>query len=58
MIDPQYFGLIEMGFFFAVFLGFICWQFWTVRHAGKARPNEDGSKSARISEGHHEPDER
>lgn len=54
MIDPEYYGLVEMGFTGAVVLGFAFWQLWTVRDAGKKKPDapeDDSPKPSRHSEG-------
>ena len=53
MIDPHYYGLIEMGFTGAVVLGLAFWQLWTVRDAGKGKAS---AEDARVSEGDHEAD--
>jgi hypothetical protein len=37
MIDPKYYGLIELTLFGAIVLGFAIWQLWTVRDAGKPK---------------------
>jgi hypothetical protein len=37
-MKSEYFGLIEMAFTSAVTLGFLGWQYWTVRDAGKPKP--------------------
>lgn len=37
MIDPKYYGLIEMAVFGIVVLGFAGWQLWSVRDAGKSK---------------------
>jgi hypothetical protein len=52
----EYFGLIEMGFTSAVTLGFLGWQYWTVRDAGKPKPPEDASQidALPIDSGHPE----
>lgn len=42
MIDPKYYGVVEMAFTAAVVLGIAFWQLWTVRDAGKPKsPPED-----------------
>ncbi len=41
MIDPEYYGLVEMGFTGTVVLGLAFWQLWTVRDAGKNKSPED-----------------
>lgn len=47
MIDPKYYGLIELTLFGVVVLGFALWQLWSVRDAGKSKdPPEDESKQA------------
>jgi hypothetical protein len=35
MIDPKYYGLIEMGMTLAVVGGFVIHQLWTLRDTGK-----------------------
>lgn len=40
MIDPNSYGLIEMGFTGAVVLGFAFWQLWSVRDAGKGKKDD------------------
>ncbi len=35
MIDPKYYGLIEMGFTFGIVALVLGYQYWTVRDAGK-----------------------
>lgn len=42
MISGESFGLIEMGLFAAAALGFLAWQYWTVRDAGKSPPKDPG----------------
>jgi hypothetical protein len=55
----EYFGLIEMGFTSAVTLGFLGWQYWTVRDAGKPKPPDDISPiDAGHPEGEHHPHNR
>lgn len=49
---PENFGLIEMGFTSAVVFGFLAWQLWTVRDAGKSPP-----KDTRHAEREHEADD-
>ena len=41
MIDPDHYGLIEMGFTGAVVLGLAFWQLWTVRDAGKDKGSDE-----------------
>ena len=42
MIDPAYYGIVELVFFTVVVLGIAFWQLWTVRDAGKPKlPPED-----------------
>lgn len=53
MIDPKYYGLIEMGFTGAVVLGLAFWQLWSVRDAGKGKAS---SEDARVPVRHHEAD--
>jgi hypothetical protein len=53
MIDPKYYGLIEMGFTGFVVLGLAFWQLWTVWGAGKP-----SAEDARHPERDHEADER
>jgi len=48
MIDPDHYGLIEMGFTGAVVLGLAFWQLWTVRDAGK---DKDSDEDPRHPEG-------
>jgi hypothetical protein len=52
MIDPEIYGLVEMGFTGAVVLGFAFWQLWTVRDAGKSPPED-----TRHAEREHETDD-
>jgi len=49
MIDPDHYGLIEMGFTGAVVLGLAFWQLWTVR-AGKP-PRDPSDEDPRHPEG-------
>lgn len=42
MIDPKYYGLVELIFTSTVVLGFLFWQLWTVRDAGKDDSDKDG----------------
>lgn len=44
MIDPEHYGLVEMGFTGAVVLGFAFWQLWTVRDAGKKKDSPDDAR--------------
>ena len=37
MIDPKYYGLIEMAFSFGAVVLVLGWQYWSVRNAGKKR---------------------
>ncbi len=53
MIDPKYYGIIEMAFFGVVVLGFAGWQLWTVRDAGTKSPEDP-----RHPEGEHRADDR
>ena len=55
MIDPEYYGLAEMGFTGAVVLGFAFWQLWSVRGAGTGKTLPE---DARHPEREHEADER
>ena len=57
MIDPNKYGLIEMGFTAAVVLGFAIWQLWTVRDAGKPK-RDDSPSDAGHPEGQHGLDDR
>jgi len=50
MIDPDHYGLIEMGFTGAVVLGLAFWQLWTVRDAGKP-PRDPSDEDPRHPEG-------
>jgi hypothetical protein len=52
VIDPRYYGLVEMGFTGAVVLGFAFWQLWSVWDAGKGSENR-----TRHPEREHEADE-
>jgi hypothetical protein len=57
MIDPKYYGLVEMGFTGAVVLGLAFWQLWSVRDAGKGKSTKDaGAKDPGVSERDHETD--
>ena len=57
MIDPQYYGLVEMGFTGAVVLGLAFWQLWSVRDAGKDESSRDATaKGSGITERDHETD--
>ncbi|WP_219894861.1 hypothetical protein [Aquisediminimonas profunda] len=51
MIDPKYYGLVEMAFTGAVVLGLSFWQLWSVRDAGKSSPED-----TRHAEREHEAD--
>ena len=51
----EYFGLIEMGFVFAAVFGFLGWQYWTVRDAGKPK---DSPVESGHPEGEHHPHNR
>jgi hypothetical protein len=49
MIDPKYYGLIEMGMTFGVVGVFTAWQLWSLRdrtpkddEPGDDRPGDDG----------------
>jgi hypothetical protein len=55
MIDPKYYGLIELVLFGVVVLGFAGWQLWSVRDAGKSgnSPSDTGHP-----EREHEADQR
>ena len=55
MIDPKYYGLIEMVFFGVVVLGFAGWQLWSVRDAGSGKSLPE---DARHPEGEHRADDR
>jgi hypothetical protein len=64
-MKAEYFGLIEMAFTGAVTLGFLGWQYWTVRDAGKPKsPPEDTSTKDALPidaghpEGEHQPHNR
>jgi hypothetical protein len=46
------FAVIEMIIFAVAAFGFMGWQYWTVRDAGKG-----SKKDAGVSEGHHEADD-
>ena len=51
MIDPDHYGLIEMGFTGAVVLGLAFWQLWSVRDAGRPpRPDKSPAKDDRSEE--------
>ena len=39
MIDPEYYGLVELVLTGTIVLGFAFYQLWTVRDAGK--PSEE-----------------
>ncbi len=56
MIDPKYYGLVEMGFTGAVVLGFAFWQLYSVWGAGRPDGDASASKRAGVSEGDHETD--
>ena len=40
MIDPKYYGLIEMALSFGAVVLVLGWQYWSVRDAGKNK--DDG----------------
>ena len=45
MIDPRYYGLIEMGFTGAVVLGFAIWQLVSVhREIGRDKRSEEAPR--------------
>jgi hypothetical protein len=50
MIDPKYYGIIEMAFFAIVVLGFGAWQLWTVRDTRPSKP-EDSPRDPGHPEG-------
>jgi hypothetical protein len=53
-MKAEYFGLIEMAFTSAVTLGFLGWQYWTVRDAGKPNPPSEDTPASPIDSGHPE----
>jgi hypothetical protein len=55
MIDRNYVGLIEYGFFASLALGVLAWQWWLVRDAGTTKMSPE---DARHPEGEHQPDDR
>jgi hypothetical protein len=51
MIDPEHYGLIEMGFTGAVVLAFAFYQLWSVRDAGKDKAKDASAKDPGHPEG-------
>jgi hypothetical protein len=47
MIDPSYYGLIELVIFAVVVLGFGFWQLWDVNRASKALNDSERKDSER-----------
>lgn len=44
MIDPRYYGLIELGLVFGALLGWAGWQWWEWRKWRRGRQAQDESK--------------
>jgi hypothetical protein len=44
MIDPKYYGLIEMGMTLVFVGGFVIHQLWTLRDTGKKEDEETGDE--------------
>ena len=48
MIDPKYFGLIELGFFVLVVGGFFVWQFRSLAAAKREREAREAAERDRA----------
>jgi hypothetical protein len=44
MIDPHYYGLIELVMFGVIVLAFAGWQLWSVRDAGTKKDSPEDTR--------------